>query len=123
MVPKIGMITSSPDSAAAPLLAPTGGQPSQVSVSGSLREANVDAVSPVEVDGLEFTNKLSEAIAAVENKQQIADGLAQQVATGQVEDVADYMVAATQAQLATEFTVAIRNKAVSAFQTVMNMQV
>jgi flagellar hook-basal body complex protein FliE len=46
-----------------------------------------------------------------------------QVATGQLTNIHDYMIAANQAELATQLTVAVRNKAVDAFNQVMNMSV
>jgi len=50
-----------------------------------------------------------------------ADALATRAATGQLADVHDYTIAATEASLATELTVAVRNKAVEAFTSIMNM--
>lgn len=50
-----------------------------------------------------------------------ADALATQAATGQLADVHDYTIAATEASLATELTVAVRNKAIEAFTSIMNM--
>lgn len=49
------------------------------------------------------------------------DELATQAATGTLADVHDYTIAATEASLATELTVAVRNKAVEAFTSIMNM--
>src|SRR3546814_1556461 len=49
------------------------------------------------------------------------DVLATKAATGQLPDVHDYTIAAAEASLATELTVAVRNKAVEAFQSIMNM--
>ncbi len=50
-----------------------------------------------------------------------ADALATQAATGRLADVHDYTIAATEASLATELTVAVRNKAIEAFTSIMNM--
>ncbi len=63
---------------------------------------------------------------ALENLQQTTDNsdkLAAQMATGELTDVHDYMIAATQTELATQLTVAVRNKAVDAFNQIMNMAV
>ena len=46
-----------------------------------------------------------------------------QMATGQLTDIQDYMIAANKAEIATQLTVAVRNKAVEAFNQIMNMQV
>lgn len=75
------------------------------------------------VDGAAFADQISSALESVSRSQQVADGLAQQAATGTLSDVHDYMIASTQAQLATELTVAVRNRALESFQTVMNLQV
>jgi flagellar hook-basal body complex protein FliE len=73
--------------------------------------------------GTGFADQVTDALASVERSQQVADGLAQQAATGTLSDVHDYMIASTQAQLATELTVAVRNRALESFQTIMNLQV
>jgi flagellar hook-basal body complex protein FliE len=49
------------------------------------------------------------------------DVLATKAATGQLPDVHDYTIAAAEASLSTELTVAVRNKAIAAFQSIMNM--
>jgi len=61
-------------------------------------------------------NKLGEAEAK-------ADSAALAGATGDLASVSDYMVAATEAQLTTEVTVAVRNRAIEAFNDIMRMQV
>jgi flagellar hook-basal body complex protein FliE len=70
-----------------------------------------------------FGDMVAQALANVQNTHATADGLAQAAATGNATDVHDYMIAATQANLATELTVAVRNKAVEAFNDIMRMQV
>ena len=70
-----------------------------------------------------FGNAIGDALDSLEKTQANADGLATQAATGDLTDVHDYMIAATQASLATELTVAVRNQAVNAFNDIMRMQI
>jgi flagellar hook-basal body complex protein FliE len=70
-----------------------------------------------------FGHTLTKAIDGLQGMQTKADGLAIQAATGDLTNVHDYMIAATEASLATELTVAVRNKAVDAFNQIMNMPV
>ena len=51
------------------------------------------------------------------------DGLAVQAATGDLGAIHDYTIAASETGLATQLTVAMRNKAVEAFQTIMQMPI
>jgi flagellar hook-basal body complex protein FliE len=71
--------------------------------------------------GQSFAAALGQGLDAVSSAQSKADNLAVQAATGTLTDVHDYTIAATQAQLATELTVALRNKAVEAFNDIMRM--
>jgi flagellar hook-basal body complex protein FliE len=70
-----------------------------------------------------FGQTLVKALDGLQGAQTKADGLAVQAATGDLTNVHDYMIAATEASLATELTVAVRNKAVEAFNQIMNMAV
>lgn len=76
---------------------------------------------PTEAAG--FGDMLSQGIENLQGLHDKADGLATQAATGDLTDVHDYMIASTQASLATELTVAVRNKAVEAFNEIMRMQI
>ena len=69
-----------------------------------------------------FGQILMDGVNKLQQVQSTADDLATSAATGDLTDVHDYMIAATQAQLAVQLTVAIRNKAVDAFNEIMRMQ-
>jgi len=66
-------------------------------------------------------NAFTDALQALQNTQSKADDLAVKAATGDLTDVHDYTIAATQAAVSTDLTVAVRNQAVSAFNEIMRM--
>ena len=70
-----------------------------------------------------FSNALSSGLDNLQQLQSTADTLAVQAATGNLTNVHDYMIAATKASVATDLTVAVRNKAVEAFNEILRMQV
>lgn len=72
--------------------------------------------------GANFASALGQGLESLQQSQAKADDLAVQAATGDLTDVHDYMIASTQAQLATELTVTLRNKALEAFNEIMRMQ-
>jgi flagellar hook-basal body complex protein FliE len=69
-----------------------------------------------------FAAMLEKGITAVESAQSKADGLAVQAATGDLTDIHDYTIAATQAALVTQLATTIRTKGVDAFNQIMGMQ-
>lgn len=69
-----------------------------------------------------FAAMLEKGINAVESAQSKADGLAVQAATGDLTDIHDYTIAATQASLVTQLATTIRTKGVDAFNQIMGMQ-
>lgn len=70
-----------------------------------------------------FGKSITAALDELDRLHSQADGLATQAATGDLESVTDYLVAATEAQLATQVTAAVRNRAVEAFNDIMRMPV
>jgi len=71
------------------------------------------------VKGSGFAASL-DAVAGLEAR---ADELGTRVATGELRDVHDFMAAAAKATLGVQLTVAVRNRAVEAYQEIMRMQV
>ena len=72
--------------------------------------------------GTDFAGLLSKGLESVQASQSKASDLAVQVADGTLADPAQYTMAATEASLGLQLTMAIRNKAVEAFQEIMRMQ-
>ncbi len=70
-----------------------------------------------------FANSIGGALEGLGNAQATAKQAAVDGATGDLSSVSDYMVAATEAQLTTEITVAVRNRAIESFNEIMRMQV
>ena len=95
---------------------------------GGISAAGVGASAPVTSTtpatsgtsgGSLFAKGLDQAQGLVDN----ADSLAQQLASGQLTDLSQYTAAAAKASLAVQLTVALRDKAVEAYQSIMGMQV
>ncbi|GAA2356664.1 hypothetical protein GCM10010170_049570 [Dactylosporangium salmoneum] len=72
--------------------------------------------------GADFGSMVAQGLQKLQNAQNTADDLAVQAATGKLTDVHDYIIAATEASLATSLTVAVRNRALDAFNEIMRMQ-
>lgn len=65
----------------------------------------------------------AQGLEQVQRLQGNADVAATGVATGQLEDVHQFTTAAAKASLGVELTVAVRNRAIEAYQEIMRMQV
>jgi flagellar hook-basal body complex protein FliE len=68
-------------------------------------------------------NAFTQALDALQGTQDATDSLAQAAATGNLTDIHNYTIAATEASLTTELTVAVRDRAVEAFNEIMRMQI
>ena len=72
--------------------------------------------------GQDFGTMLAQGIDSLQGVQNKADTLAVQAATGDLQSIQDYTIAATEASTATQLAVALRNQAVSAFTQIMQLQ-
>ena len=83
----------------------------------------VSPSAPPATSGQEFGNLVLDGIDRLEQVQDKSDQLAVKAATGDLNAIHDYTIAATEANVTTQLTVAVRNKAVEAFNEIMRMQV
>jgi flagellar hook-basal body complex protein FliE len=71
--------------------------------------------------GADFGSSLASAMDQINSLNQHADALATQVATGTLKNPHEYMLAANEASMTTQVAVAVRNKALEAFNEIMRM--
>ena len=95
---------------------------SAVSLPTPVNTSLTPASSATGTDGSGFATMLQHGMDSLQQTQATAEDLGTQAATGQLTDPAQYMIASTEAQVTTELTVALRNKAVDAFNEIMRMQ-
>lgn len=73
--------------------------------------------------GEDFGSMVLDGIDRLERVQDTSDQLAVKAATGDLNAIHDYTIAATEAGVMTQLTVAVRNKAVEAFNEIMRMPI
>ena len=79
----------------------------------TLPEPEVKTFSQYMVDALKQTNAL----------QHKADAMTAALAAGEVDDISQVVIAGQKAEIALQLTVQVRNRALSAYQELMRMQV
>jgi flagellar hook-basal body complex protein FliE len=84
--------------------------------------SNSSGAAAVQGPNEDFAGMLSKGLENVQASQKKADDLAVQVADGTLQDPAQYTMAANEASLGLQLTLAVRNKALDAFQEIMRMQ-
>jgi flagellar hook-basal body complex protein FliE len=70
----------------------------------------------------DFGSMVAQGLEKLQTTQTTSDNLAVRATTGDLTNIHDYMIASNEATLATQLTVAVRNKAVDAFTEIMRMQ-
>jgi flagellar hook-basal body complex protein FliE len=88
---------------------------------GAASVGGVQASPSAAARGADFAGAVGQSLSSLEKLDRTTSSLAVQAATGDLSDVQDYVIAATQAQLATQLTTTVRNKAIDAFNEIMRM--
>ena len=83
---------------------------------------NVGSVAGATSDSAPFSNLLRNAIDSEQNLEDQASSTVEGLMSGSGVDVHQAMIATQKANLAFEMALAVRNKAVAAYQQVMQMQ-
>jgi flagellar hook-basal body complex protein FliE len=99
---------------------PVGFTPGLAGLTGLPAPSTVSAPTTA---GEGFGQMVTDSLEKLQGLHETSDRLAVQAATGDLQDIHDYMIASTESSVATELTVAVRNKAVEAFTEIMRMQV
>lgn len=123
-IPSIGSALSAGASlaSAATSAASTAGSAAATAATGAASTGATTAVAPsTGTAGSSFSDLLGNAIDSLNGTQQTATDLSLQAAAGQA-SIADVTVASTEADLETQLVTAVRDKAVTAFNTIMDMQ-
>ena len=95
-----------------------------ISVAGAIQPGNATAAAGTAgSSGASFASTLAQQLDNVSAAQNHADQLALKAATGDLQSIQDFTIASTEAQLLTQLTVTVRNRAVEAFNEIMRMQV
>ena len=82
-----------------------------------------DAVRGSSQASAAFGDMVIDGLDRLEAVQDKSDRLAVQAATGDLNDIHDYTIAATEASVTTQLTVAVRNRALEAFNEIMRMPI
>jgi flagellar hook-basal body complex protein FliE len=91
-------------------------------MSGVSENLDLESAAKTASPNTDFARMLSKGLESVQASQDKASDLAVQVANGTLQDPAQYTMAANEASLGLQMTLAVRNKAVEAFQEIMRMQ-
>lgn len=72
--------------------------------------------------GQNFATALGQGLEQLQQLHSATDAAAVKAATGELTDVHDYMITSARSSLATQLTMAVRNKAIESFNEIMRMQ-
>lgn len=85
--------------------------------------SHLEETQKVEEPAQSFGEMLKDALKKTNELQLESDKLNMALAAGRVEDISQVVVASQKAEIAIQLTLQLRNRAVSAYQEIMRMQV
>jgi len=85
--------------------------------------SHLEETQKVEEPAQSFGEMLKDALKKTNELQLESDKLNRALAAGRVEDISQVVVASQKAEIAIQLTLQLRNRAVSAYQEIMRMQV
>jgi flagellar hook-basal body complex protein FliE len=115
MIPAIPSISSAISAGASQAASAATGAASGAATAGTSAASSTTGTS-----GTSFSDLLGNAIDSLDSSQQAATNLSLQAASGNA-SIADVTVASTDADLETQLVTAVRDKAVDAFNSIMDM--
>ena len=81
------------------------------------------AIDSHSIDGMKsFESLLSESIKGVNDLQMESDKLIQKLATGDVDDISEVVLASSRAEVAMRMLMEVRNKLIEAYQQISRLQ-
>lgn len=75
-----------------------------------------------ETNTTSFSNVLNQSLSRLEEKQLASDSAIQGLVTGELDNLHDVMIQTTEAQIALELAVELRNRSLEAMNEIKNMQ-
>lgn len=106
-----------------PLSFPTVSSGATTPVNAATAASAVAAPTGPQGPNHDFGQMVINGIDQLESLNDNAANLSVKAATGDLNSIHDYTIAATEATTATQLTVAVTNKAIESFNSIMNMQV
>ncbi len=84
---------------------------------------SLDKLTGPQEEKLAFSDVLAKALNDVNSLQASAKEASIKLASGQIQDISEVVIASEKASIAIQLTMQVRNKAIDAYQEVMRMQV